>query len=260
MKVPGSLLLVLLLHVVHADDAQPDWDKPEVVSKIAGKALFSSEARLRGEKGKQLVYPRDGKTPLTGWIKRLHDNGRLESLKHYAGGKEDGPFIAWYADGAPLLTGLHKKGQRHGCWRWRYENGQLEGERHYRNGLHIGHWAGWHENGQKKWQHHYNEDGKQEGAGTGWYQDGQKSDEYHYKDGKKHGVFTRWRKDGSKESETHYKEDKRHGTSARWDHDGSKLYETHYKDDKKHGPMILYGKDGNKFKEWLYQDGEEVKQ
>ena len=67
-----------------------------------------------------LTESEDFMSTFSGWAKRNHSNGQLESLTMYKDGKWDGPCVFWFENGLKMYQGNYLNGREHGEWRfWR---------------------------------------------------------------------------------------------------------------------------------------------
>jgi antitoxin component YwqK of YwqJK toxin-antitoxin module len=88
----------------------------------------------RGPVGEQLVYALNEQQPYTGWVKSMHLNGQVESIRTYKDGKKDGLEASWYENGQKASEVTYKDGERDGLeTRWDV-NGNVTSEVTYKDG------------------------------------------------------------------------------------------------------------------------------
>ena len=119
-----------------------DLDDLEKLKKVASTAILESA----------LTESEDFMSTFSGWAKRNHSNGQLESLTMYKDGKWDGPCVFWFENGLKMYQGNYLNGREHGEWRfWRMDgtNSQVQT---FDNGEKDGPYVWWHPNGKKKWR------------------------------------------------------------------------------------------------------------
>jgi antitoxin component YwqK of YwqJK toxin-antitoxin module len=86
----------------------PDLDDPEILEEIVGKAAEWDTLKQVG-----LLYHVEGNPePYTGWIKKLHDNGKVAALGMLKGGKPDGLWTLWQDDGQKEEEVRYRDGRR----------------------------------------------------------------------------------------------------------------------------------------------------
>jgi len=76
-------------------------------------------------------------------VARWYENGRLESVRRYAGGVKVGHHRGWWPDGTPLFEADYKDNAFHGVYRAWFESGRLSDERTYFEGHEKGFQRGW---------------------------------------------------------------------------------------------------------------------
>ena len=76
-------------------------------------------------------YIKGSRTPYTGKIYELHENGQKKSESNYKDGEPVGQWLQWY------------------------DNGQKLFEQNFKDGYAVGVWTGWSANGQKWKEEHY---------------------------------------------------------------------------------------------------------
>ena len=116
-----------------------DLDDLEILKKVASTAILESA----------LTESEDFMSTFSGWAKRNHSNGQLESLTMYKDGKWDGPCVFWFENGLKMYQGNYLNGREHGEWRfWRMDgtNSQVQT---FDNGEKDGPYVWWHPNGKK---------------------------------------------------------------------------------------------------------------
>ena len=168
-----------------------DLDDKETRDKIIAEATNLKNLEKRGEKGKELYYFPNEKTPHSGWSKEIHDNGRIESLIQVNEGKMSGLINSWYENGQKKAEGTFKDGKPDGLLIGWYKNGQKKGEGNNKNGKPDGVVTIWYENGQKMEERKY-EKGKVLSAVV-WKQNGEVCPVTNLKDG--NGVIVDYRMD-----------------------------------------------------------------
>ena len=185
MKMIPSLLLLSLLLVtpLWADEAKPNLNDPETRERILDGAKDDGELEWRGEAGEELAYFPNSKTPYSGWLKRMHENGQVNALAQIENGLLTLETM-WYENGQRASQGVYKNGLLISASAWQPDSTKcpftnLENG----NGLIVIR----HQNGQKNYEINY-KGGKMHGLMTWWHENGQKSGEANYKDGKEQSV------------------------------------------------------------------------
>ena len=163
------------------------------VERLQKEAVYFESLEERND----LVYQDD--KPYSGWVKQIHDSGRIEGLGHLKDGKQDGLWAEWH------------------------ENGQKSEEATYKDGKPNGLRIGWHENGQKAHAGTF-KDGEQVGLWTEWHQNGQKAEEGTYKDSEEDGPWKYWHPDGHKNCEIIFKNGEE-VSSRYWNSQGKEVTE-----------------------------------
>ena len=101
-----SLFLFIVLIMVGCGESI-DLDDKETRGKIIAEAIDWDEIVKRD----QTVYDANDQTPLTGWVKMVHDNGQVRELSQYKDGKADGLGIEWYEIGQKEREHTYKDGK-----------------------------------------------------------------------------------------------------------------------------------------------------
>ena len=86
---------------------------------------------------------------------------------------------------------VNDKGQKHGEYKWWYNDGQLGVHCFFVNGEEHGECKLWHENGQLE-EHCFYVNGRLHGEYKSWYDNGQLREHCFYVNGRLHGEFKRW--------------------------------------------------------------------
>ncbi len=79
----------------HVFKNEPDLDDPKTLEGIVGKAVMWDTLISIGS----LYHLPGNPDPYTGWIKKLHDNGKVAALGALKNGKPDGLWSTWDDDG-----------------------------------------------------------------------------------------------------------------------------------------------------------------
>ena len=248
MKVVLFALFVALLMVGCGESI--DLDDKETREKIIAEAIDWDEIVKRDQR----VYDANDQTPLTGWVKMVHDNGQVGFLGLFNDGKlilalawkpdgglcpvtkidEDGNgiVVSYDKDGAYVSRTTYKNGEEvETVVDWSKLQGSRFGKKYLHNTPFTGRAESFYGNGQKKFERNH-KDGKEDGLYTSWYENGQKRNEWIKKEGIYHGPLTRWYENGQKELEANYKVSKWDGLRTEWYENGHKKIEANWKDGK----------------------------
>jgi len=139
LVVKVALLVTIIVFSLFGCADEYDLDDLEKLKKVASTAILESA----------LSESEDFMSTFSGWAKRNHSNGQLESLTMYKDGKWDGPCVFWFENGLKMHQGNYLKGREHGEWRfWRMDgtNSQVQT---FDNGEKDGPYVWWHPNGKK---------------------------------------------------------------------------------------------------------------
>jgi len=119
-------------------------------------------------------------TPRTVQAYRLDLSGQKVFHGHHAMFSESG---------ALLVQGEFRRGQRHGLWTWRHDNGDKQAECQYDND--EGEFRSWHPNGQRFLAGRYH-GLVRIGMWREFYPSGRKRLQGEYRDDKQHGTWLAW--------------------------------------------------------------------
>lgn len=72
------------------------------------------------------------------------------------GGKKDGPWATYYANGNKRSQGAYKLGAKHGPWVQYHPNGKPASEATFHEGKYVGVYRAFHDNGKLEMQGTYN--------------------------------------------------------------------------------------------------------
>ena len=139
LVVKVALLVTIISFSLLGCANEYDLDDLEKLKKVASTAILESA----------LTESEDFMSTFSGWAKRKHSNGQLESLTMYKDGKWDGPCVFWFENGLKMHQGNYLNGREHGEWRfWRMDgtNSQVQT---FDNGEKDGPYVWWHPNGKK---------------------------------------------------------------------------------------------------------------
>ena len=89
-----------------------DLDDPETRKKIIAEAIGEEMIQLIGKEGETLVYTSNQKTPYSGWMKCMNNNGQIRWLFQCKDGKYDGPSTWWYGSGLKSGETTYKNGRK----------------------------------------------------------------------------------------------------------------------------------------------------
>lgn len=207
MKTIPLLVASLLIAANWAvGEGELNLDDPKVLEKILGEALSVEDGERRGPKREALFHEKNSQSPYTGWVKSIHENGKVFRLEHYKNGKPDGRHIQWSPKGHKSEEVHFKDGEPVMVIQYYYPSGKKQKETNYKDGQRNGLSIYWHEDGQKEWEGYF-KDGKRDGLWIG-YESSRKNVEGHYKEDKKHGMWTFWDEDGKMIKQVRYKDGK----------------------------------------------------
>jgi antitoxin component YwqK of YwqJK toxin-antitoxin module len=187
-----SVLFVALLMVGCEESSTPsdpsdpvdspkaiDLDDKETRDKIIAEAIDGNKLKKGGRgQERKLLYAPNEQTPYTGWVKSMHDNGKLLGLGQLKDGKQDGWMLTW-----------RKNGQK-----WREAN--------FKDGKRDGLATEWDENGQKKREETYKDDKLV--TAVAWKPNGEKCPVTNVKDG--NGIWVMYNKNGTEQYRLNYKD------------------------------------------------------
>jgi antitoxin component YwqK of YwqJK toxin-antitoxin module len=94
------------------------------------------------------------------------------------GGKKDGLWTTFYADGTKRSEGAYAAGAKHGKWMQYHKNGKPATEATFHEGKYVGRYRAFHDNGKLAMEGHYNPirgnsaDGTKDGEFTYYNTDG----------------------------------------------------------------------------------------
>lgn len=94
--------------------SEVDLSVTETVQKLLLDAAAFDNLEWNSTTGK--ANAPGSQTPLTGWAKGMHPNGKLLGLGHFIEGKENGPCFFWHPNGVKNQQGGFLEGKRHGLW------------------------------------------------------------------------------------------------------------------------------------------------
>jgi antitoxin component YwqK of YwqJK toxin-antitoxin module len=124
--------------------------------------------------GFELACEREGATgpdrregPFRAW----YDDGALAREAGYRAGRLHGKYVEYHRGGKRAREGEYSDGERVGTWRFYFEDGKLEEECAYAKGERHGPFASFHPNGKRKTAGRYCH-GLQCGTWTTWAEDG----------------------------------------------------------------------------------------
>ena len=149
-------------------------------------------------------YLPNEETPFSGFAKSVYENGQVEVLEQFKGGKRDGLAIGWWENGQKWWEVNYKDGKQDGLRTSWYENGQKRRESNLKDGKSDGLWTEWYSNGQKAVEGSY-KDGKLMSA-VHWKPNGEKCPETNVKDG--NGVWVLYNEDGTEKRRRIFKDGK----------------------------------------------------
>ena len=89
-----------------------DLDDPETFDKIVAEAIGEEKIQWRGKEGETLVYTSNQKTPYSGWMKCMDNDGQIRWLFQCKDGKYDGPSTWWYGNGRKSGETTYKNGRK----------------------------------------------------------------------------------------------------------------------------------------------------
>ena len=120
----GKLLLapfvsLLLVGCETAKVGRIDLDDPETFDKIVAEAIGEEKIQWRGKEGETLVYTSNQKTPYSGWMKCMNNNGQIRWLFQCKDGKYDGPSTWWYGNGLKSGETTYKNGRKMNVAVWK---------------------------------------------------------------------------------------------------------------------------------------------
>jgi antitoxin component YwqK of YwqJK toxin-antitoxin module len=72
------------------------------------------------------------------------------------GGKKDGPWVSYFANGAKMSEGTYRLGEKEGAWVLYWPNGNKRSEAAFVGGKYTGLYTCYYENGNKQWEGYYN--------------------------------------------------------------------------------------------------------
>ena len=101
-----SLFLFIVLIMVGCGESI-DLDDKETRGKIIAEAIDWDEIVKRD----QAVYDANDQTPLTGWVKMVHDNGQVGFLGLFKDGKQFGVTTEWHENGQKSRTRIFDDGK-----------------------------------------------------------------------------------------------------------------------------------------------------
>ena len=100
-------------------------------------------------------YIKGSRTPYTGKIYELHENGQKRFELNIKDGIADGLIVVWFENGQKMSESNYKDGEPVGQWLQWYDNGQKFFEHNFKDGYAVGVWTWWHADGQKWREEHY---------------------------------------------------------------------------------------------------------
>ena len=89
-----------------------DLDDNGTLDKIIAEAIGEEMIQRRGKEGETLVYTSNQKTPYSGWMKCMNNNGQIRWLFQCKDGKYDGPSTWWYCNGRKSGETTYKNGKK----------------------------------------------------------------------------------------------------------------------------------------------------
>lgn len=100
----------------------------------------------------------------------------LHQVQTLPNGEKHGLWKYYYNNGHFWYEGTHKDGKRHGLWKWYLQNGQRHTKGTYRDGLKHGLWKYYYISGHLWYKGSYR-DGKYSGLWQWYFKNGQISNE-----------------------------------------------------------------------------------
>ena len=89
-----------------------DLDDKKTFDKIVAEAIGEEKIQWRGKEGETLVYTSNQKTPYSGWMKCMDNDGQIRWLFQCKDGKYDGPATWWYGNGRKSGETTYKNGRK----------------------------------------------------------------------------------------------------------------------------------------------------
>jgi hypothetical protein len=194
-----QLLLVLALHVTSPPArVGPPESAPKCAKGLVAERVESGSTVELGCVGASDGRPREGR-----W--RVFAQGRLDHEGTFRGGRKDGTWQGFTAEGARAWTAQWKEGQEHGVWRTWFSNGKLETEVRYVRGKLDGPWKSFHPNGRVRDVHRYRA-GLLDGKVTSRDELGRLRIDGAYRAGKRHGWWKELCPDGKPYLQARYED------------------------------------------------------
>jgi antitoxin component YwqK of YwqJK toxin-antitoxin module len=251
------------------------WSGAKAEEGTYGNGLLKTASAWKpnGEK-----CPETRVTAGSGQLVKYDQQGNKTELLTYAGGKKEGPFVQWRANGQKKKEGSFGNEKLHGIEIHYHQDGNKSHSYTYKEGKKEGLFLSWYKNGNKKEEITHAESLMREegsvpkishrqmitrpgmqasrfGPFRSWYENGQKKQEGNYENGQRNGLWTDWYENGILRTEGAYKRGNRDGTFSGWHSNGQKKEEGNYVDGKLDGPWIHYDQDGNKSHSYTYKEG-----
>lgn len=88
------------------------------------------------------------KTPYTGPVFSVYDDGVREADGYLKDGHEEGWWIDYHENGNKAAEGVYKAGEEDGYWSYFHENGAFESGGAYKDGVPVGKWVSFFESGK----------------------------------------------------------------------------------------------------------------
>ena len=108
----GMFVPLLLAGCKTATVGRIDLDDNETRKKIIAEAIGEKMIQWRGKEGETLVYTSNQKTPYSGWMKCMDNDGQIRWLFQCKDGKYDGPSTWWYGNGLKSGETTYKNGKK----------------------------------------------------------------------------------------------------------------------------------------------------
>ena len=170
MKFSNMLGLVVLIFTVlptplNAQDTlltyyNSDWDKVKPKKKSEadhyrlsfidsdGKPTFKSYY-MTGELKAEGFYKSKKYKLFDGEFTSYYTNGSKSSFGHFSEDKKIEKWLYWYEDGSQMnITHYNLEGEKHGLYKWWYEDSTIDCEGEFLNDKEVGEWKYYFENGQ----------------------------------------------------------------------------------------------------------------
>jgi antitoxin component YwqK of YwqJK toxin-antitoxin module len=262
------------------------WSGAKAEEGTYGNGLLKTASAWKpnGEK-----CPATRVTAGSGQLVKYDQQGNKTELLTYAGGKKEGPFVQWRANGQKKKEGSYGNEKLHGIEIHYYQDGNKSHIYTYKEGKKEGLFISWYKNGQKQEEVTHAESLMRDensvpklssplkiprpnipiplpsgarhsslasrfGPFRSWYENGILRTEGAYKRGNRDGTFSGWHSNGQKKEEGNYVDGKLDGPWIHYDQDGNKSHSYTYKEGKKEGLFISWYENGQKHEEITYSE------